>query len=63
MDRREIGCEGGRLKGADSGSCPVAVCGIFGVDSSRLYSSVSLATKLRMLSSEVTFCFADMIDV
>jgi hypothetical protein len=62
MERREVGCEGGRLKGADSGSCPVAVCGIFGVHSSGLYTIVSLAKKLRMFSSEVTFCLADMID-
>jgi hypothetical protein len=37
IDLRERGCEGGRLKGADLGSCAVAVCGISGVDSSGSY--------------------------
>jgi hypothetical protein len=60
MDLREIGCEGGRLKGADSESCPLAVCGIFGVDSSGLYISIRLAKKLHLLSGQVTFCLADI---
>jgi hypothetical protein len=51
VDLREMGYYSGRLKGTDSGSRPMAVCGIFE------------KKKTLVLSSEVTFCLADMIDV